>query len=179
MVGDVGLVGLVEEQLRLHSDVGVRDVYKLLFQGVMGVKHILGDREGAWRWLREEFESVDVGEFLEEPLLERVSVDGSVVRVNLRSFKRLGLSLEGLFEVMVKSAERIGADKEEFVKVWSGFMELVREGKLDFDYERLREFDEKVKDMGYPPVHHSREYARANKPTYRITHKQTYKEKIR
>jgi hypothetical protein len=175
-VGDVGLVGLVGEQLRLHRKLRVRDVYKLLFQGVMGVEHILEDREGARRWLKEEFESVDVGEFLEEPLLERVSVDGSVVRVNLRPFRRLGLSLEGLFEVMVKSAERIRADKEEFVRVWRGFVELVRVGRLDFDYERLREFDAKVKDMDYPPVHHSRGYAEANKPAYRIAHKQTYQE---
>ena len=173
---DEAVVRLVEEQLRLHSDLGVRDVYKFLFQGVMGVEHILGDRERARRWLVEEFEGVDVGEFLGEPLLERVSVDGGIMRVNLRPFKRLGLSLEGLFEAMLKSAERIKADRDRFAVLWKRFVELVREGRLDFDYEALVEFDGVVRAGGYSPVHHSRGYAEANKPAYRIVQKKAYKE---
>jgi len=170
--------GLVREHVRLHRSLGVQDVYKLLFQGVLGVGHILRDKEGAWRWLVEEFEEVDASEFLEEPLLERVSVDGGVVRVNLRPFKRLGLSLERLFDVMVASAERIEEDKDRFVEVWKRFIQLVRIGRLDFDYERLKEFDENVRAAGYPPVHHSREYAEANKPAYRVIHKKTYQERF-
>jgi hypothetical protein len=167
---------LVREQLRLHRNLGIQDVYKLLFQGVMGVAHILRDKERSWRWIVEEFEGMEAEEFLDAPLLERVSVDGGVVRVNLRPFKRLGLSLEGLFGVMVVSAERIREDKKRFVELWKRFMGLVRVGRLDFDYERLIEFDGVVRAGGYPPVHHSREYAEANKPAYRIAHKQTYKE---
>ena len=177
MVVDVDDVEvLVREQMRLHPNLGFRDVYKLLFQGVMGVAHILRDRERAWRWLVEEFEGLDASEFLGEPLVEKVSVDGSIIRVNLRPFKRLGLSLERLFEALSKSAESIKEDKEEFVRVWNRFIGLVGEGLLDFDYERLIEFDGVVKAGGYPPVHHSREYAEANKPAYRIVQKRACKE---
>ena len=176
---DLGLERLVREHVRVHRGLGVRDVYKLLFQGVMGVGHVLGDREGAWRWLVEEFGGVDVGEFLGEPLLEDVSVDGGVVRVNLRPFKRRGLSLDRLFEAMLISAERIRADKDRFVRLWNRFMELVREGRLDFDYEALVEFDGVVRARGYPPVHHSRAYAEANKPAYRVVQKKTYQEILR
>ena len=173
---DEAVVGLVREQLRLHRKLGIQDVYKLLFQGVMGVGHILRDREGAWRWLVEEFEGVDVGEFLGEPLLEDVSVGGGVVRVNLRPFKRLGLSLDRLFEAMLISAERIRADKDRFVVLWNRFIGLVREGRLDFDYEALVEFDGVVRAWGYPPVRHSRGYVEANKPAYRVVEKKVYQE---
>ena len=175
-VDDVAVVRLVREQGRLHRNLGIQDVYKLLFQGVMGVAHILEDRESAWTWLAEEFEGLDASELMEESLLERVSVDGGIVRVNLRPFKRLGLSLERLFEAMLRSAERISADKERFVRLWKSFMGLVKAGKLDYDYERLIEFDGTVMAGGYPPVHHSRAYAKANKPAYRVVQKKAYQE---
>ena len=175
-VNDAAVVRLVREQGRLHRNLGIQDVYKLLFQGVMGVAHILADKEGAWRALVEEFEGLDASELMEEPLLERVSADGSVVRLNFRPFKRLRLSLERLFEVMLRSAERIRADKDRFVALWKRFIELVKAGKLDFDYERLIEFDGVVRAEGCPPVHHSRAYAKANKPVYRVVQKKAYQE---
>ena len=175
-VDDAAVVRLVQEQGRLHRNLGIQDVYKLLFQGVLGVGHILEDRERAWRELLEEFEASDASEFMEEPLLERVSADGGVVRLNLRPFKRLGLPLEGLFEVMLVSAERIRADKDGFVALWKTFLELVEAGQLGFDYERLVEFNGVVRAGGYPPVHHSRAYGEANKPAYRIAQKQAYHE---
>ena len=77
------------------------DFYKLLFQGVFGVGHIMGS--AAWNWLRKETESVDLEGHPEEPLLEGVSADGSMVRVNLRPYLKRGLPLEDLFEAMEKS----------------------------------------------------------------------------
>ena len=175
-VDDAAVVRLMREQSRLHRNLGIQDVYKLLFQGVMGVAHILEDREKAWRELEKESEGLDASEFMEEPLLEDVSVDGSIMRVYLRPFKRLGLSLDRLLEVMLVSAGRIEPDKERFVKVWKSFARLVKAGTLDFDSERLIEFDGVVRVGGYPPVHHSRAYAKVNKPAYRVVQKKAYQE---
>jgi len=165
---------LVRRQQRLHLNVGVRDVYKLMFQGVMGVAHILEDREQARRYLANEFAGVDVSEFLDEPLVEDVSVGDGVVRINLRPFKRFGLSLDRLFEVMVASAEKLKEDKERFIMLWKRFIELVKAGRLDFDYEALVEFDRTMRDKGYPPIHHSKEYVKTNKPAYRVMDKRVY-----
>lgn len=49
-VEDLGLVGLVREQQRLHRNLGIQDVYTFLFQGVMGVVHVLADKDQAKRW---------------------------------------------------------------------------------------------------------------------------------
>jgi hypothetical protein len=175
-VDDPAVVRLVRDHGRWHRNLGIRDVYKLLFQGVLGVAHLLEDRAKAWQWLVEEFEGLDLDQSVSEPLLERISVDGSVVRVKLRPFKRAGLCLESLFEVMVISAERIKADKDRFVALWKRFIALVKERRLDFDHEALMRFDAKVKGMDYPPVHHSRAYAKVNKPAYRVVHKKAYHE---
>jgi len=169
---DVGV--LVRKQQRLHPNLRIQDVYKLLFQGVMGVAHILGDKERARRYLEDEFTTVDVSEFLNEPLVEDVSVSGGVARINLRPFKRLGLSIDRLFEAMILSAERMKENREEFIMLWNRFMKLVKVGKLDFNYENLVKFDKVIRDRGYPPVHHSKEYVNANKPAYRVVEKKVY-----
>ena len=178
-IDDGAVEALVKKQRKLHLNLGVQDVYKLLFQGVMGVAHILGDKERARRYLEDEFVRVDVSEFLSEPLIENVSVRSKVVRVNLRPFKRLGLSLDKLFKAMVVSAETMKEDKERFIILWNRFMGLAKVGKLDFDYEALVEFDRAIRDRGYPPVHHSKEYVKANKPAYRVVDKKVYKKMFR
>jgi len=178
-IDDGAVEALVKKQQKLHLNLGVQDVYKLLFQGVMGVAHILRDKERARKYLENEFASVDVSEFLGEPLIENVSVRGRVVRVNLRPFKRLGLSLDKLFKAMVVSAETMKEDKEMFIILWSRFTEIVKARKLDFDYEALVEFDKAMRDRGYPPVHHSQKYAEANKPAYRVVDKKVYQKMFR
>ena len=177
---DYGAIeALVRKQWRLHPNMGVQDVYKLLFQGVLGVAHILEDRDRARRYLENEFATVNVSEFLNEPLVEDVSVSDRIIRVNLRPFKRLELSLDTLFEAMVVSAERLKADKEDFMILWNRFMGLVKAGRLDVDHEALVEFDKVMRDRSYPPVHHSREYVKANKPIYRVVDRKVYQKMFR
>ena len=55
--------------------------------------------------------------------------------------------------------------------LWNWFVGLVKAGWLGFDYEALVEFDGVMRDRSYPPVHHSREYVKANKPAYRVVEK--------
>ena len=63
-----------------------------------------------------------------------------------------------------------------FVGLWRRFVGFVGEGRLDFDYEALVEFDGVVRAGGYGPVHHSRGYVEANEPAYRVVQKNAYQE---
>ena len=54
-IDDAAVEALVKKQQKLHLNLGVRDVYKLLFQGVMGVAHILGDKKRARRYLEDVY----------------------------------------------------------------------------------------------------------------------------
>ena len=178
-INDGAVEALVRKQQKIHLNLRVQDVYKLLFQSVMGVAHILEDKEQARRYLENESAGVNVSNFLDEPLVEDVSVSGEVIRVNLRPFKRLGLSLDRLFETMVVSAERMEEDRENFITLWNRFIDLVEAGRLDFDCETLVEFDKVTRNKGYPPVHHSKEYVKANKPAYRVVDKKVYQKMFR
>jgi len=70
---------LLMEHFERRPQMRATDVYKLLFQGVFGVGHILS--EGARKRLEEEAESLNIEDHPAEPLIERVSADGSMVRM--------------------------------------------------------------------------------------------------
>ena len=160
------LLKLIEEHQSRYSHFEVQDAYKLIYQGVFGVAHILENKEAAWQYLQREFESLEASE--DEPLLENISLRGDVVRINLRPFKAANASLEKLFEVMVQSAGEIQSTEEEFSKQWNEFQTLVRNETLSFDINTLEEFDSEVRAAHFPPVHHSEGYEEANRPAYRV-----------
>jgi len=154
--------------IRMHEEhrplLRAVDVYKLLYQGIFGVGHILG--EGAFERLEAEARGLKMDEHPEEPLVEPVSVDGSMVRVNLRPYIRLGLPLDELFSAM-KETEPVN-DAGEFIRTWNIFKELVREGRLRFDLDEINELNRGLDREHIPPRHHSQAYRDAYTPSYRV-----------
>jgi hypothetical protein len=150
--------------LRMRPLMRATDFYKLIFQGVFGVGHIMG--ASARRWLDDESEGLNLEDGLEEPLLEGVAADGSMVRVNLRLFLRRGLDLVALYEAMVES-EVEGSD-EEFMEIWSVLKDLVDRGDIAVDREELQGLDRELREEGCRPHHHSQAYREAYKPAYRV-----------
>lgn len=141
------------------------DFYKLLYQGVFGVGHIIG--EGAGRRLEEEAASLDLEEHPEEPLLEKIPPDGSMFRVNLRPYLRQTLPLEELYSAMIETAKEKG-DPIEFAEVWDIFNGLVASGVIEVNLEELETLNAELRQYGPRPHHHSREYREAYYPAYRI-----------
>ena len=156
---------LVEYHQSIKQSLRVQDVYKLLYQANFGVEHILSDRASVLSLLRDELSSLDD---IQEPLLERISTTDETVRVNLRQFKTLNLDPSGLVEVMFRSAEEYRPDTLMFHRQWNEFSALVRYGMLDFPIGEVKEFDERIAEGKLNPVHHSDEYAKLNKPAYRV-----------
>ena len=141
------------------------DYYKLLYQGVFGVGHIMGD--GAWGWLTKEADGLDLGAQPDEPLIEGVSADGAMVRVNLRPYVREGRSLEVLFEAM-KTTALVEGSPGEFMEAWEVFVGLVEEGQIDVDPGELAALVDELRVEGVSTHHHSAEYREAYSPAYRV-----------
>jgi len=161
------------EHLRRRPRMEARDVYKLLYQGMFGVSHIMGEK--AWERLREEAERVNLTDHLEEPLVEPVSVDGRIVRVNLRPYIRQGGDLRTLYRAMLESSEYMG-DPKEFVSLWGMFKEAAAEQDLDFDDETIRLYDRSLEEAGPEPRHHSAAYREAYYPAYRVVMRRIFEE---
>ncbi len=166
---------LIYEHVKLRPAAKAQDIYKLLYQGVFGVGHIISDR--AWDVLEEEADRINLEDHLDDPLFEPVSPDGSMVRVNLRQYINQGNDLKTLFQVMKKSAMHIG-DPEMFLGYWSSFKKLVSEGELNFDWGEIKMLDELIERDGVKPIHHTEAYREAYYPAYRVIQIEIYRKTI-
>jgi hypothetical protein len=156
---------LIINHLKLRPEALPRDVYKLLFQGVFGVGHIISDH--AWEVLVEEAGRIDLDDHIDDPLFEPVSPDGLMVRVNLRQYINRGGNLETLFRVMRESA-KVQGEQGVFLDYWGQFKELVNEGKLEFSLRDIKRLDEVIERDGVRPMHHTEAYREAYYPAYRV-----------
>ncbi|MCW4049529.1 MAG: hypothetical protein NWE89_07300 [Candidatus Bathyarchaeota archaeon] len=155
------LLGHIER----HPAIQARDIYKLLFQGVFGVGHLISEK--TWDSLREEAGRINIDDHPEEPLVEEVSPDGSMIRVNLRPYLRAGHSLESLYQAMKESATHEG-DEAVFLGYWEPFKQLVTEQGLPFIVESIEKLDESMAEEGVKPKHHTQKYRDAYYPAYRV-----------
>lgn len=159
---------LVNFHQRLRPRLEIQDAYKLLYQSVFGVGHIIRSGGQAFECLKRELDTIDLRLQPQEELVENISLGGNAVRVNLRPFARLGLEVEKLFAAMKLSAEKNRGTMDEFQRVWSDFGSLVRSGAFGFDLQKFKEFARFARDNKYPVVHHSHAYSRIYAPSYRV-----------
>jgi len=177
-----GIKELIEYHQKIHPALGIQDVYKLIYQGIFGPEHLLS--ADAKSYLEKEFAALTDESSTTEPLIENISTDGEVVRINLRQFKLKKLSLEKLWTVMLISEKelRSGNSAESFEKAWEEFGKLVLKKELNFDPAELEAFNKiitdarKLSNKGYPAVHHSEEYRQIYKPSYRVVKKSVFRE---
>jgi hypothetical protein len=156
---------MLREHLKSHPAAQIEDVYKLLYQGTLGIEHLLSDTGAAKAYLDNEWERISSGK--DEPLWEFISPDSQWVRLNLKSYKAAGGNTTALWQAMLRSSQAHG-DKEIFLRHWQEFMSMVNEGRFRFDRQRLKEFDDGLAVVSYPVVHHSRSYLETYHPAYRM-----------
>ncbi len=163
------LIELIQEHQRAKKNFAIQDAYKLIYQGVLGVGHILDEPEMAKKYLEQEFSSIPACD--DEKLIENISMTGEIVRINLRPYKFRNGNVEQLFQGMISSAKTISGSCEQFLSLWNEFKRLVLSGKLNFNKQELEIFDNDVKKENYPAMHHSPAYHEANQPAYRVLKK--------
>lgn len=162
------LEGLIRRHLDLHPGFGPPDLGKLLYQGVLGMDHLLADRGRFLAGLAQEWDDLDPEASVDEPLLESVHPTGRVARLNLRPAKRAGLSLAALGPALADQPPKNG-DWEEFWALWAAVIRLSQAGRLPFSGDELVRVGEEIKaERGSPG--HSPRYRKANRPAYRLIH---------
>lgn len=160
------LITLIQHQQRTKKSFAIQDAYKLIYQSVFGIEHLLNDLEAAKSYLEREVAAI-VAEDAEQ-LIETIAPDGAVVRFNLKPYKFHHGKLDRLFHAMLDSATQMKGSSEDFLKWWGYFKQAVFQNKLDFDPAELEAFDQKVRPENYPPMHHSPGYRAENQPAYRV-----------
>ena len=160
------LIALIQEHQKIKKIFEIQDAYKLIYQSVFGIGHIIADPELARKYLEQELDSIPAIDDYE--LIENISISSEIVRLNLRPYKFRNGSINRLFQAMLLTTDKISGSREDFLEQWNDFKQAVDNGELNFDKKELKVFDDKVKSEDYPVRHHSAAYKKVNQPAYRV-----------
>ena len=162
-----GLIRLIDQHLQWYPSMEPRDVYKLLYQGVLGPEHIIVNESAFRERVLAEFASLDARQ--DEQFCESVRPDGLLVRINLRTFKFRNGDLESLIAACLSAGRQEWGEPEELKVAWDAFCGLCREGRWPgFGPASVSECSVWLKARGYPAVHHSPAYRSCYQPSYRL-----------
>ena len=148
------------EQKKRYPLMNEEDVVKFVFQGMLGVGHLVSSEEDALSRLQEEMSGLEPD--MEEPLAEKISTHW--VRVNLRAALARGKSCEELAYQLYRSAS---AAPLSFTRqnVYNFCM------KLDgYNPDRMKAAVSRVQEENWLP-RHSEAYREAYHPAYRVMYR--------
>jgi hypothetical protein len=161
------LLGLVKQHLCWYPRMELRDIYKLLYQGVMGSEHMNPSPDEFTRRLLLEYKHLlpDSHERLHEP----VRPDQTLLRVNLRPYKNRQGGIDALITPLLETARTIRGDLIQLKSTWLIFTQLCEQGQLtNFKITEIHRFSRWLNTMEFPMVHHSETYRREYQPAYRL-----------
>jgi len=158
---------LLQKHLSWYPLMELRDIYKLLYQGVMGSEHLLTSSvEYIWH-LRSEFDRLQPDR--NQRLLEPVRPDQTLFRLNLRAFKTRQMKIDLLFPSLIETARVINGSGNEVEAVWAAFTHwYLHEHAGKFEIKEIYQFSLWLFNMKFPAVHHSKIYRREYQPAYRL-----------
>lgn len=162
---------IIEKQFSLHESMQVQDVYKLLYQAEFGAEHMVHDTESALEYFEQEYSKTEPNE--KEELLEQISPDGKIYRVNIGAYKARfdDKGKEEFFEVFIESSEKIkgSGSLQGLIGKWQEFKDINSQKKY-FSKQQVELFEHSIIMSGFPFVSHSSQYKARNKPAYRVAH---------
>lgn len=160
------LIRLLDYHFERYPEMQTDDIYKMLYQGSMGVGHFIGNPEGARRYLEREYTQVIPDH--EIPLAEPVSISGDLVRLNIAPYKALGGDVESLFRAMMKTAGEFQPAKTDLIDLLQQTVILSETNIIPIEPAEFSDLMDEVAEYDYPAVHHSDIYREAYKPAYRV-----------
>ena len=157
---------MINAQLQRYPAMQIQDLYKLVYQAAMGNEHLLTDSAMVHDYLIKELASIEAS--TAEPLLEEISSDGAVVRLNLRPFKARNGDHHALMQAMMQTA-RTFLGSQERLEQHMGYLERMADsGAIPFDANAAKSYFQEMREQGYPAVHHSIAYKENYSPAYRV-----------
>jgi len=161
------------EEMHLHPEARLIDIYKFFFQGTFGPGHIIRDKQSALKYLQNELQNAtDFDSVLWQP----VGYNKQYYRVNLSLVKEGTISEEELFDAFVESADPSSVPSiEEWIKEWDIILNIIEKMNLKIiDYEEHKSGLNDMLKKENILVRHSNIYRNLYHPHYRILNKKQF-----
>ncbi len=161
------LMRLLESEQSRYPLAHLQDYYKLVYQSVFGMEHLVADDRSFRRYLKEEYDAIAPDGSL--PLFYPITLIDPIGRLHLKRCKSAGIPPDRISEICLRSCHEQRRDPEiDFPRVISIFCDLLGNSPFWFDTHTISEFLRHLQVMRFPAVHHSDEYREAYDPHYRL-----------
>ena len=160
------LVNFILKEYDVHPKMKQQDLYKFLHQAAIGSEHAVKDSNNAINWMRSEIAGLDMT--IDNNLIDTLSENGGILRVNLRPFIKGGHNSDKLVRAFIQTANNFNGNKETLKDYLSTARKMIKRKDLYFDLVDFNNLSKEMESKGFPAVHHSKEYEEAYKPAYRV-----------
>ena len=157
---------LIKNQFKLYPKMEARDLYKFLHQAAMGSEHAVKDTNAVKAWMTKEVAELDTT--IPNELIEQLSPDGTLVRVNLRPYLKTGDKPEELLKAFVSTANDFSGSKETLSGYISATKKMIARKEISVDENIFSSLTNELEKSGFPAIHHSLTYEKLYKPAYRV-----------
>lgn len=158
---------LIQEHIAQRPQMQARDIYKLLYQGLLGPEHMIVSPTAFAERLRAELESLSPEQG--DPLYEAIRPGQTLLRINLKPFKNAGLDFGALLDACLRTAEITWGEPSDLRHLWESFVSSYHQRSFAAPKPaELDNFTAILTGHEYPAVHHSQIYRQAYGPAYRL-----------
>jgi hypothetical protein len=159
------LKSLLKMEYKRFPKSRIEDYYKLVYQSVWGAEHNITDYNSVKKALVDELSIIEA--IPEEPLYYHIGLDNHLLRLNLTRCKRDNVNIEYIASAFYKGAKTYKVKYGDvFEYLLKNMVDILM--KEPFHLNCKKEFIIKMKELNYPPCHHSDVYKALYNPHYRI-----------
>ena len=162
-------LNLIHEHQARYPAMTVQDIYKLLYQGILGPEHMFKNKDEFSGLLNLEMKQIqpDSQQLLFEPVQPIESIDSQethLYRLHLRAWLAAGKSNEELVSLCMNAVNYPWGTQFDLRELWGIYCDsLAPDTRRDAD-----DFSIFLVEKKYPPVHHSGQFRTAYSPAYRL-----------
>jgi predicted Zn-dependent peptidase len=157
--------------LECYPDARAQDVYKIIFQGVAGPRHLGARRAALDNFLDREWEQV-VPE--EGPLWLPIGIADDWAWLNLKAWKHQGGDVAAVSDALWESVNAAPESAIGVSQAWAAVVAALDAGRLALG-DDWRAFDAEIRAAGHPVKHHTQAFIDAYDPSYRVLLRRAWK----
>ena len=166
---------IIEYQLEKYPKMEPVDLYKFIYQGIMGPAHLGTTYEKIRTYLTKELDGL-TGQ--EAQMVERISGDNKYIRIDLYAFKNAGGDPDSLAKLVLKSCQKTKQKQAKLIRCLEIAARVIKNKQTTLSYQNFQKYKAKIRRDNFPVPHHSTTYIANYKPAYRVISSRIYKDRF-
>ncbi len=159
------LTALLISEYKRHPLSQVQDYYKLVYQSVWGAEHNISDYDKVFSILVNDMVQLKGRKDL--PLYYTIGLDNELMRINLSRCKFENINAEQIMHIFYEGARNFISKYDDYFEYMLDLMSSILL-EPPFNLKSVNEFLNRMRDINYPPSHHSKIYKDLYDPQYRL-----------